>query len=132
MHKEFGVDYELRWLKRFGMNYYGCCEPLHNKIEILKRIPNLRKISISPWAKLDVVASEIGRDYVIPLKPSPSILAAPTWNPDLVREELETKLEITKQCNVEIVIKDISTVVHEPQRLWEWIRIASEIAQSYA
>lgn len=131
MHKEFGVDYEIRWLKRFGMNYYGCCEPLHNKIKMLKSILNLRKISISPWAKLDVAATEIGRDYVISLKPSPTVLASQTWNPDLVREELKTKLEITKRCNVEMVIKDISTVNHQPQRLWEWTKIASEIAERY-
>jgi hypothetical protein len=28
------------------------------------------------------------------------------------------------------VLKDISTVRHRPQRLWEWARIASEVAQA--
>jgi hypothetical protein len=132
MHVEFGLNYEVKWLEKFGLNYYGCCEPLHNKIDILEKIPNLRKISISPWAKVDEASEKMKGKYVMSLKPSPSVLAAPTWEPDAVRKELETKLEAAKNCNVEIVIKDISTVRHEPQRLWEWIRIASEIAEHYS
>jgi hypothetical protein len=29
-------------------------------------------------------------------------------------------------------MKDISTVKYQPQRLWEWVRIASEIADEAA
>lgn len=134
MHEEFALKYEKRWLERFGLTYYGCCEPLHKKIHILRSIPNLRKISISPWADINEAASQILNDYVISLKPSPAILATGKWNPERAREELETKLKIAKQynCKVEIIMKDISTVRHEPQRLWEWARIATEIADKFA
>jgi len=44
-HWEFAVQHELRWLKRWGLNYYGCCEPLDGKTDVLNRIPNLRKVS---------------------------------------------------------------------------------------
>ena len=43
MHQEFDLASTLQWMKRFGLNYYGCCEPLDKKIEILRNIPNLRK-----------------------------------------------------------------------------------------
>ncbi len=121
MHEEFALKYERRWLERFGLTYYGCCEPLHKKINILRSIPNLRKISISHWADINEAASQTLNDYVISLKPSPAIFATGKWNPERVREELETKLKIAKQynCKVEIIMKDISTVRHEPQRLWE-------------
>jgi len=132
MHEEFGLKYEIKWLERFGLNYYGCCEPLDGKIDILSKIPNLRKISISPWAKVDAAAEKMKDKYVMSLKPSPSVLAAPSWDPDVVRNELKTKLKTAKDCNVEIVIKDISTVRREPQRLWEWIAIAVEVAEQYA
>jgi hypothetical protein len=33
---------------------------------------------------------------------------------------------------VEIIMKDISTVRYRPQALWEWARIAVEVAQEYA
>lgn len=131
MHEEFGVDYEVKWLSRFGLSYYGCCEPLHNKLDILKKIQNLRKVSISPWADVDKAAQDIGSKYVISLKPHPATLALEYWDPELVRKEIETKLEATKNCNVEIVIKDLSTIRNQPQRLWEYSRIVSEIAERY-
>ena len=48
MHWEFSLKHEIRWLKQFGLNYYGCCELLHNKMRILEKIPNLRKVSDKP------------------------------------------------------------------------------------
>ncbi|MBN1836134.1 MAG: hypothetical protein JW820_09815 [Spirochaetales bacterium] len=131
MHEEFGVAYELEWLSRFGLTYYGCCEPLHDKLDVLEKIPNLRKISISPWADVPAAARRIGRRYVISLKPSPSVLAAPSWHPDQVRHELETKLAAARGCNVEIVLKDLSTVQRQPHRLWQWMEVASEVAARY-
>jgi hypothetical protein len=128
MHKEFGIDYELEWLQKFGMTYYGCCEPLHDKLKELRTIPNLRKISVSPWADVRAAAREIGREYVISLKPNPSVLATPSWHPEQVRTELETKLAAARGCNVEIVLNSISTVQRQPQRLWQWMEVAMEVA----
>lgn len=47
-----------KWLEKFGLTYYGCCEPLHNKIEILQQVKNLRKISISPRADIKIAAKK--------------------------------------------------------------------------
>ena len=47
MHDEFCVQYEMKWMERFGLVAYGCCEPLHNKIGMLRKIKRLRKISMS-------------------------------------------------------------------------------------
>lgn len=95
----------------------------------LKKIPNPRKVSISPHADLEEAVTSIENKYVISLKPSPAILAAEVWDPDAARKEMENKLSITKNCSVEIIMKDISTVGYEPQRLWEWIKIASEATE---
>jgi hypothetical protein len=57
-HEEFALQYERRWLSRFPITYYGCCEPLHLKMDILKSVPNLRKISMSPWANVDMMVQE--------------------------------------------------------------------------
>jgi len=131
MHWEFSLKHELRWIERFGLSYYGCCEPLHNKLEILERVPNLRKISMSPWAKLEV-ASEFAKDkYVLSCKPTPAIFAWNTWSTEQAREDISNILKKTEGCSIEIVMKDISTVKYKPQRLWEWSRIAQDTIYEY-
>lgn len=131
MHEEFALRYERRWLQRFGLTYYGCCEPLHLKVDILKNIPNLRKISMSPWIELDIAAANIGSKYVFSYKPNPAVLATDKWNPVQARQNLELALEKTKDCVVEVILADISTVRNEPGRLWEWAEIAAKEVESY-
>ena len=133
MHEEFALDYERRWLDRFGLGYYGCCEPLFMKMKILKKIPNLRKISVSPWNDMEKMAEQMAGDYVFSHKPNPAILAPDSWNPGLAREELESMLQTTRKkgCHVETIMKDISTVRYQPQRLWEWARIATEVTERF-
>jgi len=132
MHEEFGLQYERRWLERFGLTYYGCCEPLHKKIHILESISNLRKISISPWADREEAAANIGDKYILSLKPNPAIFAVENWNPEVARAELYRDLEKTKGCIVEIIMKDISTCRKEPRRLWEWADIAMKVTERFA
>jgi len=129
MHDEFAIKYELEWLKRFGLNYYGCCEPLDKKIEILRKIPNLRKISMSPWVNLELGASNIGKDYVFSYKPNPSIFAGNLWQPESIKDNFIKNMKKIKNCKVEIIMKDISTVNYKPERLWEWAKMATEVVE---
>ena len=134
MHEEFALQYERRWLERFGLTYYGCCEPLDRKIDILRSISNLRKISVSPWVDMERAASAIGRDYVVSLKPTPAVLATDGWNLEAARRDLEGRLQIARRhgCPVEIIMKDISTVRYDPRRLWEWAQMAVEVSERFA
>lgn len=131
MHEEFALGYERRWLEKFGLTYYGCCEPLHNKISILKTLPNLRKISCSPWCDLDKAAEQIGTDYVISIKPNPAIFANDRWNLESAGKSLESSLEKVRGGHVEIIAKDLSTMRGEPQRLWEWSEMAMRTVEKF-
>jgi hypothetical protein len=132
MHWEFALRHELRWLEQWGLNYYGCCEQLHHKMDLMRLVPKLRKISCSPRADKARMADECGSDYVISLKPNPAILAYDPWNPEVARRELREDLAQLRGCVVEIVLKDISTVRSDPRRLWEWAAIAQAVAAEFA
>ncbi len=133
MHEEFAVRYEARFLNRFGLCYYGCCEPLDLKVDMLRRsLPRLRKISMSPWVDVDRAVRAVGRDYVFSYKPNPASLAADAWNPEQVRRDLRQVLEKASGCFVEIILKDISTVRYQPRRLWEWAAIAAQVTAEFA
>ncbi len=130
MHAEFALDYEIRWLSQFGLNYYGCCDALHKKIHLLRRIPKLRKVSVSPWADPQKMAEGIGQEVVLSYKPNPSIFAEEGFNLPAARRALEHALEQMRGCNVEIIMKDISTVRRDPRRLWQWAEMAVDVAHA--
>ncbi|MFO7636483.1 MAG: hypothetical protein R6W96_04165 [Clostridia bacterium] len=128
MHDTFALHYEKQFMELFGLNYYGCCEPLHGKMEVVKKIPRLRKISMSPWADPGKGAMQMKGDHVFSYKPSPSLLAMDVFSPEECREEIRRVLWHAKEhnCPVEVILKDISTVRYEPRRLWEWADMAME------
>lgn len=132
MHWEFCMQYEKPYMERFGLSYYGCCEPLSTKIDILRRVNNLRKISISPWADIASAARQIGTDYVMSVKPNPSYLAQDRWDPAFVRETLRDSLAKAKGCRLEIILKDVTTVRQQPQRLEAWESLAMQVAEEWA
>jgi len=133
MHWEFALKHDLRWLARWGLTYYGCCEPLDKKVDFLRRIPNLRKVSITPWCNSQRAAEKIGDEYVISRKPSSAILAESDWHPEGAADDLRDFLMIAGElCHVELIMKDISTVCYEPQRLWEWSALALQVADEFA
>ena len=131
MHWEFALQYEMRWLERWGMTYYGCCEPVDNKYSILQRIPNLRKVSASPWVKIERAVRDLGGRYVLSRKPNPAVLAEDNWHPEVARADLVEFLEQARGCAVEVILKDISTVRYQPQRLWEWEKLAMQVVEDY-
>jgi len=131
MMDEFEVPYVSQLAELFGMVYYGCCEPLHNKMDQVRKIPNVRKISMSPWADPQRGAEEIGGDYVFSCKPNPAHLAMESFDEGLVRRELENVKSLCEAngCPLEFILKDISTVRQQPERLWKWAQIAMDVAE---
>lgn len=132
MHDEFAIQYEKRLLERFGLACYGCCEPLHRKVHVVKKIRNLRRVSMSPWVDLDTASAAVGKDYVYTHKPNPTIVSMEQWYPELARTELRRAFEKTRQNVVEVNLQDLHTVRKEPRRLTEWTRMAMELSEESA
>jgi hypothetical protein len=129
MFKEYEVDYVSPLCERFGIVYYGCCDPLDKKMEQVRTIPNVRKVSMSPWVNQARGAEQIGRDYVFSRKPSPALLAYDTFDPEVIRQDLTATRQVCEQyhCPLELILKDISTVRYEPLRLAQWAKVAMEV-----
>jgi len=129
--REYEVVYTSRICERFGLVYYGCCDPLDGKMNEVRQIPNVRKISMSPWANEERGAEAIGRDYVFSRKPNPAFLAYESFDPEQVRSDLlHTRAVCEKHgCPLEFILKDISTVRYHPERLGQWAEIAMEVVR---
>jgi hypothetical protein len=131
MFAEFIFPYQLPVLERFGLNCYGCCEPLDRRWHIIEKIPRLRRVSVSPWANPGVMAEQLGDRYIFSLKPNPSYLAVPVMDEDLVRSEIRKTLKIIRNCRVEIIMKDNHTIGNNPQNVIRWCKIAREEAEAF-
>ncbi len=125
---EFIFPYQRELVERFGRCYYGCCEPVHNRWHVLKRLPNLARVSVSPWADQAFMAEALGRQYVFSRKPNPTLISTSVFNEDAIRADLRQTLDAARGCRLEIIMKDVHTLHNEPGRLARWVQLAREEA----
>ena len=132
MWDEFELQYMSTIANRCGLSYYGCCEPLNNIIPILKKVPNMRKLGISPWADIRSCAEQLGGGYVFARKPNPAHVVG-SFSKDIVRKEIMETLDVCAEfgCPCEFVLKDISTVSYKPQNLIDWNNTVRETIDMY-
>jgi hypothetical protein len=128
MYNEFIFPYQKTILSRFGLNCYGCCEPLDKRWEYVRTFPRLRRVSVSPWSNVERMAELLQGNYIFSLKPSPVPLAQPRLDEDSIRRELRQDLRRTRDCRVEVIMKDNHTLGGNPQNAVRWVSLAKEEA----
>jgi hypothetical protein len=133
MHDAFEIEYAREFFKGFGLVYYGCCEPLDRKIDVVKKLPNLRKISITPWADVHAAAEQMGGDYVLARKPNPAAVAVPVLDEEALRLDILDTLDACRRSGTpcEFTLKDISSVCYRPDNLTRWERVVKETVMNY-
>ena len=132
VHDEFDIQYSLPLASRCAYTYYGCCEPLHDRIDKLEQYPNLRKIGVSPWSDIQQSAEMIGGKYVFSRKPNPANVAD-VIDPEVVRRETIETVEACQKygCPLDITLKDISTGGYRPENLMVWAKTVSDVLDKY-
>lgn len=125
-HAEFALTFEKRLLEPFGLTGYGCCEDLTYKLDDVLTIPHIRRISISPFANVDICAEKLG-NYIFSWKPHPSHLVG-DFDEALIRAYIRHAVQVTQQhgCVLEMILKDTHTCEHHPERFDRWTQIARE------
>jgi hypothetical protein len=123
--EEFAIAYERRLLSRFGLSAYGCCEGLHDKLTYVKKIPGLRRISISPFADIWRCAEQLKGDYIYSWKPNPVLVSGPTFDEDRIRRYLDDAMRAFCRhgCVPEMILADTHTICRQPERFTRWVRL---------
>ncbi len=127
LFEEFIFQYQLPVIERFGLCYYGCCEPVHTRWHVLEKIPNLQRVSVSPWCDEAFMAERLGRKVVYSRKPNPTIISCEKFDEELIRQDLRRTLSVAKGCTLELVMKDVHTLYGQPERLGRWVELAREV-----
>lgn len=123
MFAEFILPYQASLMERFGLSYYGCCEPVDQRWAHIKTLPRLRRVSISPWCNEEVMAQELGKDYVYCRKPNPAPFCI-DFDEAALAASLDHTLSVARGCIVEIIMKDTHTCQHDPSRFGRWVELA--------
>lgn len=132
MFEDFVFQYQLPVIERFGRSYYGCCEGLHSRWHVVKKVPNLKRVSVSPWCNEEFMAEALDRDYVYSRKPMPTLISTARFDEDAIREDLRHTLKVAAECNVELIMKDVHTLSGEPHRMARWVELARETIEEAA
>jgi hypothetical protein len=130
MYGEFVLPYLAKLSERFGLVYYGCCERVDDRLEmIIDAIPNLRSVSISGWSDFAKAAELLGKKYVYSRKPTPAYIsgANPDW--DQLEKDMRDTYAVARDCNVEILFRDVYTINGDRSRLRKWVEMTKSIFQ---
>lgn len=126
MFGEYILPYFQKIAKHFGLAHYGCCEPYNVRWKYIKEIPNLRHVSVSPWADYKTVPEYLGKKYIASVKLKPTPLAMPNMNEEHVRKECRRAVEEAYGGICEFIMKDNHTIGNNPDNLIRWTQIMRE------
>ena len=130
MYQEFVLPYLAKLSERFGLVYYGCCERVDDRLEmIIDAIPNLRSVSVSGWSDLAKTAEILGKNYVYSRKPRPAYISGPNPDWDLLEKDMRDTYAVARDCNLEILFRDVYTTNGDRSRLRRWVDMTKSIFQ---
>ncbi|MDR1061688.1 MAG: hypothetical protein LBL83_10900 [Clostridiales bacterium] len=132
--REFELPYICEMAARFGRIYYGCCERLDDRLDLVAQIPNVQKVSCSPWNDRELFCGRLPKSLIVSFKPNPANLAGVSPNEDAARADVLQSLAAAREngLSAELILKDVSTVGGEPGRLARWADMAVRAAEGVA
>jgi len=106
MYAEFIHPYQKRLARRFGLVYYGCCEPVHEFWPTIEQLGNVRKVTVSPWCDEESIAAQLGKTCVYSRKPHPMTLTGETFSPAEFEAHVRQTLDVANDNFVELIFRD--------------------------
>jgi len=133
MYEEFIFPIFKKAAKRFGLVYYGCCEPVHEIWEsCVSTLPNLRKVSISPWCDEDYMGEALrGSSVIYSRKPSPNFLGVGSFDEQVFTEYIKKTMIAARGCHAEIIFRDIYTLTDDITKAGKAVKIVRSLIEDY-
>jgi len=131
MFNEYIIEYMKPIYERFALTAFGCCEDLTKKIPYLKRVKNLRRVAVTPWADIEGCAAQLEDKYVISWRPNPAEMVTNGFDEDRITRIVKNAKEIFDRygCYWEVNLKDILTVENDKDRLRKWAEVVRRVVE---
>ena len=128
MASEFLYPYVHEIARPVGLLYYGCCEAVHQNWDDIRRLPNLKKVSISQWTDEQVMGEALrGTGIVYSRKPNPNFLSVDeTLDEEAWAAHIRTTMAAARGCATEVLVRDVYTLHHNPDNARRAAKVALE------
>ncbi len=128
MYKEFILPYLKEGASLFGKIYFGCCENIESRWELIKgSIPNIKAVSTSPFSNVEAVGELLGDKYILSKKLQPAYLAQKEPDFANAKKDIQTTLKASKSGNVELILRDVYRVGANRKMFSEWVNLAKSL-----
>lgn len=117
------LPFEKQILEPFGLNGYGCCDDLTEKLPEVLKIKNLRRVAACPWADLGKMAQRLQKDYILTWKPNPAWLAGETFDEAGMEKYMTESLQAAKCGYPEIILRDTHSCRNDPKRFTQFVAL---------
>ena len=127
MYAEFVYPYACRLAELMTDKtvYYHGCEMLDQKYGILKTLPNLRRVHVSPWSNTAAAAEAFKKNAVLEIHSHPGKVFFGFSKEDMMNEIL-AKIGPAKGLHFDINLSDIHSVNSDQLLLKKWAEAAKE------
>lgn len=130
MYGDYVFPYYKDAAERFGLVYYGCCEPVHEVWDDhLSKLPNLRKVSVSAWCDEEFMGDRLrGGNVIYSRKPSPNFIGVgERLDEEAFADHIRHTLTATKGCRLEIIFRDIYTLTGDTSKPGRAVQIVRRL-----
>ncbi len=133
MYGEFIFPYYKEMAKEAGLVYYGCCEPVHDIWDdYVSKLPNLKKVSISPWCDEEIMGEKLkGSDVIYSRKPSPNYIGVGEFHEEDFRDHIKHTLKSAQGCSLELLFRDIYTLNGDLEKPGKAVKIVRELIDKH-
>jgi len=98
---------------------------------VMDAVPNLRVVSMAPWANQEAMARISAGRLVLARKPNPTLVCG-EFREDQISADIAQTLTVAGHLPLCFVLKDTHTVQGEPWRLARWVELARSAIATWA
>lgn len=134
MYHEFLFESYYQLAEIFGKVYYGCCEPAEPIWEkSISKLPNLKKVSISPFCNEDYMGEVLrGENIIYSRKPHPNFVGVgKELDEESFARHIEKTLQAASGCAVEFIFRDIMTIEKNQEKPGRAVALTRKLIAKY-
>lgn len=132
MTREFSYEYDKELMQLFHFMNVGCCEVLDHKIDLVSKLPNVRKIGVAEWCDPELAAEQIKGDFVYSYHAAGVPFVCDQWDRASAEKEIKSVLKAVGKhgCHTEIVLNIGGTLGKHPrEKVIEWSKMVRNLIE---